>query len=481
MADVPYDYIVGRDKEWLKQHPGRQTGSITKAVEFPVKWLVELEGLRGEDKKLKFSMSKIKGMAESYILSEKWRADNPMILEVHHDGDVYIFDGNHRARAAKLAGLDTYPCKVKFYGGSEDKFNVQKILNKYTASLESEMTAQEKRILQMANLITTAKIAIQKRMNHQSVIAQIEQLATESGGNIGGDVDSFGTVTDQEYQNSRDGGIDYGGQNDPNKHNERRTGPREPNDMMQEASSNKPCKDCGMPTDKCVCMKSEQPTNGKNPANTAKRPDPQLDPGRSQKTAAFDMILALIKDNGKMTREASHMEEIEIPFSELKLEDGIDYNMSGATQHVSMLVDKYLRANVYHGNRRYTIARIEQSANKLFVKILVFDRQIEHEGSFDTKGGRLNKVSNVKSNKLRKTAWKMRVTEVIGENDDTGLVRCPIEGGFLTRSCGTCPFAGNPRTYVVDGGTECHFDEGSVWLNNLGVKEHRTLDNSSNL
>ena len=469
------EYEVGKDKEWLKQHPGRQTGSITTAIELPVKWLITLEGLRGEDEKLNFSMSKIKGMAKDCVLDNKWRKNNPMTLEVHHNQDVFIEDGSHRIRAAKLAGLDTYPCKVNFYGGSESKFNVQKITKKYAFLEDWDMTKQEKQIKAMQNLVGKAKIAISTGLNHTEVIAEINKLASESGGNLGGDTDTFSNPTDQEYQNERDAGENIAGDNDPNKGDQRRTGPREPNKMMQEASSNPICAKCGSPTD------SGQHKNfcGSEERGGVKKLDPLLDPGEpgdptvSHKNAAFDMIVGLIKDSGNMTREASHMEEIEIPFSDLKLKKGVDYNMSGpgAHQQVSMLVDKYLRTNVYLGNRRYTIARIEQTNNKLFVKILVFDRQIEHEGAIDTKDGCLNKVSIVKSNKMAKTAWKMRLTEVIGKDDDLGLVKCPIEGGFLTRSCGTCPFAENPKSYIQDGGVLCHFDEGFVWLNGLGARE----------
>ena len=118
-------------------------------------------------------------------------------------------------------------------------------------------------------------------------------------------------------------------------------------------------------------MKTGQPKDGNESPNTAKPLDPRMNPGDPTKPrhAALDMIIGLIKDSGNITREASHMEEIEIPFSDLKLEKGIDYNMSGAGAHqqVSMLVDKYLKTNIYPGNRRYTVARIEQSANKIFV------------------------------------------------------------------------------------------------------------------
>jgi len=476
-ADIVKKYPLKDYKKsdsWVEEHPGRPTGRITKLVDAPVAWLLKLPGLRGEHKVLRYDMPKIQKLSE-LVIDSKFECEHPVEIGVQHDGKAYVDDGNHRIRACKIAKKSTYKAKITFYGGGEDEFNLAEVLKKYPSVEESGMTNQEKQIKAMQVLVAKAKIAIETGLNHMEVVAEINKLAdADTGG-----ATNFGSTADQEYANETTRGEDTAGENDPNKGDQRRTGPREPNDMVQEASSNKPCKDCGMPTDSCACMKSSQPTTGKNPANTVPGLDPQLDP--TKHTAAFDMIVALVKDSSKMTRVASHMEEIEIPFGDLKLEAGIDYHMSGRHQEVNMLVDKYLRINVYHGNRRYSIARIEQSKSKFFVKVLVFDNQIEHEAaSNDTKDGRLNKVSSVKSNKLEKTAWKKRLTEVIGNNDDTGLVRCPIEGGFLTRSCGTCPFAGNPHTYIVDGGVLCHFDEGPVWLNNLGVKEHRPLDNSSN-
>ena len=41
------DYEVGKDKEWLKQHPGRQTGSITTAIELPVEIAKDMIKSRG--------------------------------------------------------------------------------------------------------------------------------------------------------------------------------------------------------------------------------------------------------------------------------------------------------------------------------------------------------------------------------------------------------------------------------------------------
>jgi hypothetical protein len=469
--------------EWVNEHPGRPTGRITKLVDAPVAWLLTLPGLRGEHKVLRYDMPKIQKLSE-LVTDPKFERENPITIGIQHNGKPYIDDGNHRVRACKLAKKKTYKTKIIFYGGGEDEFKLDDVLKKYAS--EALMTNHEKQIEAMKELVIKAKAAIEHGLDYTSVVAEMHKLASESGGNLGGDTDTFGSSTDQEYQNASDTGENPGGVNDPNKGDQRRTGPREDdneddsiNNLVQEASSNKPCATCGAPTDACVCITMEQPTMGKNPSKTGPGLDPQLDPTKS-KNASFDMVVELVKHAGRMAREASNMQEVEIPFSDLNLQAGVDYNASGKHQLITQLVDKYLRANVYPGNRRYTIARIEQEKNKLFVKVLLFDNQIEHEGAFDTKSGKLSKVSSVQSNKLQKTAWKMRLTEVIGNNDETGLVRCPIEGSFLTRACGTCPFAGNPHTYIQDGGVECHFDEGPVWLNNLGVKEHRLLDNSSN-
>lgn len=465
-----------KSDDWVEQHPGRPTGKITKLVDAPIKWLLTLPGLRGEHKVLHEDMSKVQKLSK-LVVKPEFEKENPIEIGVQHDGKAYVDDGNHRIRACKVAGKETYKTNIVFYGGGEDAFDLDKVLKKY-AWEESHMSNEKEQVEVLKNLVAKAKLAIQTGLNHMEVIAEINKIA-DAG--TGGDTDNFGCETDQDYQAQEGAGnSDEAGDNDNNKGDQRRTGPRSDNDMMQEASSNKPCAKCGMPTDSCQCMSSEQPRMGNNPVKTDKGLDPKLNPAVKQ--AAFDMVVALIKDNSKMTREASHVEEVEIPFKDLKLDNDIDYNMTGRHSEVTGLVDKYLRKNVYLNNRRYTVVKIEQDKSKFYVKVILFDNQIEHEAaSDDTNSNGLRKVSNVKSDKLQKTAWKKRLTEVIGNNDDTGLVRCPIEGGFLTRSCGTCPFAGNPHTYVVDGAVECHFDEGPVWLNNLGVKEHRPLDNSSGI
>ena len=453
MDEVPKvnDYKNGDDEEWLRQHPGRPTASITKAVECPVGWLNKLPGLRGEHKALDFNMPKIKKMADECVKDEKWRNEHPITLGVQYDGKITIDDGNHRAKAAKLAKLRTYPCVFKFYGGGEDEFNVQKFLGKHSS-------------MNIEQLIQQAKKDLVAGKDIESITASLLQLSDDQG--FSGATDVFGSPGSQDYNSQEQRGVDYGGDDDPNKGDQRRTGPRdEENDMVQEASSNKPCATCGMSTDSCVCISDKQPTMGKNPSKTTSNPglDDRMNPMKS--TAQKKLVNAIAK-HGKMSREASHVEEIEIPFADLNLEKGINYHMSGLTQDVSMRVQHYLRTNVYPGNLQFTIARVEQDGDRLFVKAIVFDHQIEHEGANDTKDNGLHKVNSVDIPKLYKTAWRRRLTEVYGSQDKTGLVVCPVEGNFATRSCGACPLAENAQTYIQDGYVKCHFDDMSSYLQN---------------
>jgi len=465
-----------KSDDWTEQHPGKPTGKITKLVDAPIKWLLTLPGLRGEHKVLHVDMSKVQKLAK-LVIKPEFEKENPIEIGVQHDGKAHVDDGNHRIKACKVAGKETYKTKITFYGGGEDHFDLDKVLKKY-AWKELYMSKEKEHVEVLKNLVAKAKLAIQTGLNHAEVIAEINKLADAGTAE---DTDNFGTPTDQEYQALEGAGnTDEAGENDPDKGKQRRTGPRDDNDMMQEASSNKPCPTCGMPTDQCKCMKPAQPRIGNNPVNTHKNLDPELDP--TKKRAAFDMVVGLIKDNARMTREASHMEEIEIPFSDLNLKNGIDYHMTGRHQEVTMLVDKYLRKNVYLGNRRYTVARIEQDKSKFYVKVIIFDQQIEHDAAFnDTNQKGLHKLSNIATDKIQKTAWKKRLTEVIGNDDNLGYVKCPLESNFAVFACGTCPLAGNASTYIEDGFVECHFSDMSSYLGQgITVKEHRLLDNSSN-
>ena len=132
----PEKYQKAKDKDWVKEYPGRPTARHTKLVSLPVSYLIKLPGLRGEHKVLKLDMDKIQGMSK-IVTDIKWQRENPVTLGIQHDGKIYVDDGNHRIRAAKVAGVKELLCKVIYYGGGEDKFDIDKILSK--ASLNDLM------------------------------------------------------------------------------------------------------------------------------------------------------------------------------------------------------------------------------------------------------------------------------------------------------------------------------------------------------
>jgi len=415
-----------RTDNYVDQHPGRVTATILKPMEVPVKWIIKLPGLRSEHTQLRYDMEKVKKLSE-LVTEESFRKKHPIELEVHHDGKVFIFDGNHRAKAAKLAGLESYPAIVRFYGGGEDYVNLDKVLKNHPISKDAnDMNKKENKLAKMDILVAKAKLAIKAGFDYDQIMEEMMKLASESGGNEGGDTDTEGGAADQGYQNNQDSGLDYAGENDVNKGNTPQVGPRDMGDI---------------------------------------------------KSAFVDAI----RNSNRLYAEASHVEVIEVPLKDLGLDKDLDYGIRANEEAAFTAVQKYLSTHVYKTKLNFTLVRLEHEDSKFFVHVLVFDRHISNaSANNDTNDSSLKILSNVSSNSIQKTAWRKRETVALGTNDETGLVKCPIEGGFLTRSCGTCPLAGNPHTYITDGSVECHFDDMTSWLSGNSVKEHRLRDNSSN-
>lgn len=418
------DYI--RTDDFVDQNPGRMTASILDNTEIPVAWLITLPGLRNEHKQLRYDMGKIKKLSK-LVIEPSFRNSHPIELEVHHHGEVFIFDGNHRARAAKIAGLDSYPVKIRFYGGAENNFDINRILTEYPIRKENDMSKPENKVSTVKNLIAKAKLAIANGFKYDEVVSELHSIASEG---VGGSTDVPGSPVDQEYANLMDQGADYGGENDVDKGNAPTVGPRDLGDIKAS-------------------------------------------------------LIDAIRNSNRLYAEASHIEQIEIPFSDLDFKVDVDYSElmahPDAFSKEYEIINKYIRSHVYGPSRNYTLVTLEKEDGRYFADVLVFDRHINHESSSnDTNDNGLNKVSNISSNSLEKTAWKLRLTVPLDKNDETGLVCCPLEGGFLVRLCGTCPLAGNPHTYIAEGAVECHFDDLSSWLSGNSVKEHRPLDSSSN-
>lgn len=335
-------------------------------------------------------------------------------------------------------------------------------------------------------LISKAKWAIQSGFDPSPALEELKKLADEQ--NYGGSTTLFGTPSDQEYSNNSLEGVNYGGENNPDFDNERRTGPRdddgaekimaqralekenseidqEGSNLTTSASSNAPCKHCGNPSDRCVCVGDA----------TVEKIDPQLDPTKKQ--ADLEIIKDFIRKTNALQKTASHIEQIEVPIKDLHLEEDVDYYMTNQKQSVDMLLVNYLKEHVYGLIAPFTIVRTEQEGKKFFVSVLVFDKQLAYGASNAANSKQLHKTTNEQSKNLTKTAWRRRTVEVVGKNDTTGWVACPLEGNFTTRSCVTCPLAGNPETYAKDGFVECHSDDMTNWLQfGNSPKEHRPKD-----
>ena len=411
-----------RTDDYIDQSPGRKSASVNEPVELPVDWLITLPGLRNEHLQLRYDMSKIQKLSE-LVQEKSFCNSHPIELEIHHDGSAYVFDGNHRVRAAKLANLSSYPCKITYYGGGEDNFDINNILKSYPIKKEAfDMNDPANKITLANILIEKAKLAVKAGFPYDETMEELAKIAAGTDG-VGGDPAVFGTPIDQEYANQEGHGTNPGGEHDPNIGDMTRVGPRDDDEKDNSVTA---------------------------------------------------VLLDSIRNSNRLYAQASHVEVIEIPLKELSADKDLDYSIRENEEFAFSAIKKYLSVNVYKGKLNFTIVRVQHEDTKFFVNILVFDRQISHASGLKS----ADSISKVSS--LQKTAWRKRLTVAVGENDQTGLVACPIEGGFLQRGCGACPLAGNPHTYVADGYVVCHFDDMQSWLGGgNNVKEHQPKDNSS--
>ena len=123
-----------RSPEWEKTFPGRRSAKVPKLVEAPIDWLLTIPGIKREDSAIDYNNKRVKLLAK-LMLDKKWRYEHPILVDILHDGSLIIEDGNHRVKSAKLNGFKTYPCKIAFYGGSENHYDLYSVLAKYAKFL----------------------------------------------------------------------------------------------------------------------------------------------------------------------------------------------------------------------------------------------------------------------------------------------------------------------------------------------------------
>ncbi|KKM27728.1 hypothetical protein LCGC14_1571820, partial [marine sediment metagenome] len=107
------DNPAARGLDWT---PGRNdlTAGYKEAKVDP-KEIVKLPGARGEEKAIDWD--RVRALAES-IKAEGLKY-KPLII-VEQDRTAYIWEGNHRVRAAIEAGLESIIVEIRYFGGSEE-------------------------------------------------------------------------------------------------------------------------------------------------------------------------------------------------------------------------------------------------------------------------------------------------------------------------------------------------------------------------
>lgn len=101
--------------KWLAENLNTPTAGYRRAT-VPAAQLAALPGKMGEQDT--FDPDKVAKLADS-IRKNGFNADEAVFVIVEHDGHPFIYEGNHRARAALAAGVQNVPVEVRYLGGSE--------------------------------------------------------------------------------------------------------------------------------------------------------------------------------------------------------------------------------------------------------------------------------------------------------------------------------------------------------------------------
>jgi len=106
-----------RAQDWMSRHELTATAGFQNTL-MPVQKLLTVPGLRDEHTAIDWdNVRSIMQAAEDD--PEKFFVEYRPKLEMHQDGSVFIFEGNHRVRAAAKLGLDSIPVDFDYQGGSE--------------------------------------------------------------------------------------------------------------------------------------------------------------------------------------------------------------------------------------------------------------------------------------------------------------------------------------------------------------------------
>ena len=108
------------------ERTGFRHGSVTakiNRIELPIDSVVFLRGMEGEDVRLDhlqdFQDTRTIMKIRRSISENGYLPDKAIFINVGYDGTALINEGNHRVRAAKLAGLKTIPVEIAYFAGGE--------------------------------------------------------------------------------------------------------------------------------------------------------------------------------------------------------------------------------------------------------------------------------------------------------------------------------------------------------------------------
>lgn len=99
---------------WLAENPNGVTAWLRTTMS--PKDIIRLPGLRGEHNAIR--PDNVERIARS-IRERGYDTGAPITIEVQQDGQTYIYEGNHRTRAAVAEGIERVPVEVHYLGGAE--------------------------------------------------------------------------------------------------------------------------------------------------------------------------------------------------------------------------------------------------------------------------------------------------------------------------------------------------------------------------
>lgn len=161
-AAVPRLRVDSPGGQWERENQQTVTAEFEAPVRVPTRWLVTLPGETGEERYLHAAHPHVIEYAQriaahgydEFAATVYGGAPAIVTLEVDHEGETWIFEGNARSRAAHLAGEETIPVHIRFLGGGEKRWSPPPELAHLRDScrLESERCASEINISRASGL-----------------------------------------------------------------------------------------------------------------------------------------------------------------------------------------------------------------------------------------------------------------------------------------------------------------------------------------